>query len=134
MKRPLPMHMLMKPVKVYGYTLAHCEGVLWFSVLHRGVVQGHAMLVVLEDVLFRVNVTGEAKARRLRKKNPYALVCGVLTAVATELPELDTSGAMPVKFYRNDWDGGFFGDARTGDRLDTAQRVILTPKLVLAYP
>ena len=126
--------MLLKPVKVYGYTLAHREGVLWFSVLHRGVVQGHAMLVVLEDVAFKINITGEAKARRLRKKNPYALVCGTLMAVATELPELYASGATPVKFYRNDWEGGFFGNAQTGDRIDAAQKVILTPKLVLAYP
>lgn len=143
MKRPLPTQCISQQVKVYGYTTAAHKRPLWFSVMQRSKVAGHAVSVVLENVSFEINKAGETKSREgvkkadgswLKKPNtktPYAFVCGTLQEVAAEVQELDAG--IPVRFYANNRRDGYFGDARTGERLYEAKKVVLTTQGVMAY-
>lgn len=143
MKRPLPVHLIAQQVRVYAYTTKTHKRPLWFSVMQRSAVKGHAVTVVLENVTFEINEAGETRCREgvrrkdgtwLKKpgtKTPYAFACGTLQSVAAEGKELDPG--IPVRFYANNRKDGYFGNARTGDRLTKAKLVVLTPKSMMAY-
>lgn len=143
MKRPLPIRLIAQQVKVYAYTTRSHKRPLWFSVMQKGAVEGHAVTVVLENVTFQINEAGETRCREgvktkdgtwLKKpdtKTPYAFTCGTLKSVAAEVKELEPG--IPVRFYPNNRKDGYFGDAQTGDRLTKAKLVVLTPESVMAY-
>lgn len=148
MKRSLPIQSINKQVKVYGYTTANHKHPLWFSVMEKRRVTGHAVGVVLKDAFFEVNKSEEKRCREgikrkngswLRKpytKSPYAFVCGQLIQVvnteAEIFPDFETSEFVKMKFFRNDWKDGYFGTL-TGMSISQASYIILCPNNFIAY-
>lgn len=85
-----------------------------------GLVVAHAAAVTLRDAEFRVSEGGRQRVLRERRKNVHAVVRGTLMArTSVRYHEL------PRARY-NPYEAGYFTDAGTGERVDTARRVLLT--------
>lgn len=95
-----------------------------FSVVDRksGRVFAHQFHVVIRDATFTVRESGRQKVLREKRKNVHAFVCGQLLKTNFQFPDL-----QPREAYYNPYKHKHFIDVETGEPVDRAALVMLSP-------
>lgn len=101
--------------KVKVYLNLHMMGRFSIQDHKTGLVVGYADSVILKNVQFRISKSGQARARKERRRNVHAVAVGIYVAADQERPE-----ELSRKGYYNPFQVDTFVNEETREPLHSA--------------
>ena len=101
--------------------------------MHGEHVAGHANLVVLENVRFRVQDGVREACIRRGRTTPHAFADGVLVECSNSILSLDLESSDGIEVSYNRFHAGYFYNKATGEPIYSARLAVVTAKGALAF-
>lgn len=128
MDRSLPVYLQGKQVSVYRNLTRRC-----LSIKYKQHVAGHAISVVLENVIFKVSEAGRQRVLRTRQKNVHAFVQGALLQCSQKDFSVEFIDGKPIQISYNPYKASYFYERSSEAPVHKARICVISSSGILAY-